>query len=91
MKLTIEWGPLLSFELPLFKDAMSKLSQDQKATIVENDPEAGPKLRTLLDQVKAGAITVERAARLRSNIEGHALWRWQQRCQQETAEQIETK
>lgn len=59
-----------------------KLSDEQRAVIVENDPVAGEKLKQLWEQVKNQEITPERARRLQSNIEGIAIDKWRRRCSQ---------
>ena len=59
-----------------------KLSDEQRAVIVENDPVASDKLRSLWQQVKDGLITPGRARRLQSNIEGIAIDKWRRQCSQ---------
>jgi hypothetical protein len=59
------------------------LNGDQKATIIENDPVATTKLVQLLDAVKHGALSAEKAARLRMNVEGLAIQRWKDRVRRD--------
>lgn len=78
------------------KSIHPKLSDEQRAVIVENDPVAQQQLRDLWRKTAAREITPERAMRLQSNIEGIAISKWRRAClergqplQSHPAEQLE--
>jgi hypothetical protein len=58
------------------RQSSMKLTDEQRAVIVENDPVACKNIRQLMERVIRKEISAERAARLRSNIEGHAIRAW---------------
>jgi hypothetical protein len=58
----------------------AKLSDEQRAVIVENDPVAQEKLRELWRKAASKEITPEKARRLQSNIEGIAIEKWRRAC-----------
>lgn len=59
-----------------------KLTGEQRAVIVENDPVAQRNLIQLWEQVKSGKITPAKAKRLNEHIEGWAIERWRVSCLQ---------
>lgn len=57
----------------------TKLTEDQRVCIVEQDDQAMREIRNLILKVRTKEVTPERALRLRRNIEGNAIARWRDR------------